>query len=82
MIGPSIAYALYTGFTRLHLGMHYLSDVLAGYALGVGVALGVNALNSELFDLMDPILPSVSPHGSAMMMPPGHIPIVAMSFSL
>ena len=57
VIGPSVAYALYTGFSRLNLGMHYLTDVLAGYALGVLVALGVHALNEELFDLCDPILP-------------------------
>lgn len=58
VIGPSVAYALYTGFSRLNLGMHYLSDVLSGYALGVGVAVLVNALNNHLFDVFNGILPS------------------------
>jgi membrane-associated phospholipid phosphatase len=57
---PSIAYALYTGFARMNLGMHYLTDVLTGYALGVGISFLVNALNDELFDLADPILPTAS----------------------
>jgi membrane-associated phospholipid phosphatase len=58
VITPSVLYALVTGFSRLHLGVHYLTDVLAGYALGMGVAVGVNALNKQLFELADPILPS------------------------
>lgn len=57
VVTPAVLYALYTGFARMNLGMHYLTDVLSGYAIGVGVALAVNALNNELFDLADPILP-------------------------
>lgn len=60
VIVPSVTYALYTGFSRLNLGMHYLSDVLAGYALGVGVAVLVNALNDKLFDAANGILPKTS----------------------
>jgi len=60
VIAPSVAYALYTGFSRLHLGMHYLSDVLAGYALGIGVAVLVNALNEKLFDAANGILPKAT----------------------
>ncbi|WP_161982992.1 phosphatase PAP2 family protein [Candidatus Frankia alpina] len=33
-----------TGFARLGLGVHFLSDVLGGYLLGVGWALGMAAL--------------------------------------
>jgi membrane-associated phospholipid phosphatase len=57
VIAPSVAYALFTGFSRLNLGMHYLSDVLSGYALGVGVAILVNALNADLFRIADGVLP-------------------------
>jgi undecaprenyl-diphosphatase len=32
------------GFTRLLLGVHYLSDVLGGWALGVAWSLGVALL--------------------------------------
>jgi len=63
VIAPSVAYALFTGFSRLNLGMHYLSDVLAGYALGVGVALLTNALNDKLFDAANGILPKNSSIG-------------------
>lgn len=60
VIAPSVAYALYTGFSRLNLGMHYLSDVLSGYALGIGVAILINAINDDLFKLADGILPGKS----------------------
>jgi membrane-associated phospholipid phosphatase len=62
VIAPSVAYTLYMGFSRIHLGMHYVSDVLSGYALGAVVAVGVHALRSELFDITSPLLqPRVSP---------------------
>ncbi|MBI2793690.1 MAG: phosphatase PAP2 family protein [Ignavibacteria bacterium] len=57
VIAPSALYALYTGFSRMHLGMHYLTDVLSGYALGVGIALIVNKFNDELFNAAEGILP-------------------------
>jgi len=86
VIAPSVAYALYTGFARLNLGMHYLSDVLVGYAIGVGIALGVNALNNELFDLAEPILPNADRTGLYGMMlnvtPTQSMPIFSMSIPL
>ena len=78
VIGPTVLYALYTGFSRLNLGVHYLTDVLAGYALGSGVALLVHVLNDELFNLADPILPD-RPNTSAFA--PLHTPILSYSIS-
>ncbi|NQW29900.1 MAG: phosphatase PAP2 family protein [Ignavibacteria bacterium] len=49
VIAPSVAYALYTGFSRMHLGMHYLSDVVGGYAVGVGAAVVVHLLRNHFF---------------------------------
>ena len=80
VIAPTVLYALYTGFARLNLGMHYLSDVLVGYALGAGVALGVHALSSQLFDLADPILPGLTTTAS-FQMAPTHTPIIAFSYA-
>lgn len=36
----TIVFALTLGFSRLYLGVHYLSDVIAGYIIG-GIGLGV-----------------------------------------
>ena len=35
---------LVTLLSRLHLGLHYLSDIVAGVVIGLGLALGVMAL--------------------------------------
>lgn len=58
VIVPSVGYSLWMGFSRLNLGVHYLTDVLAGYAIGAGVAYGVHALSNELFKLTEPLLPA------------------------
>ncbi len=81
VIGPSVLYALYTGISRMHLGMHYLSDVLLGYAIGAGIAWGVNAINNELFDLADPILPSAG-SGTSLIIAPSHLSLISVSYSL
>jgi len=80
VIAPSVAYALYTGFARMNLGMHYLSDVLVGYAIGVGIALGVNALNNALFDLAEPILPPNGYHYSMLYLTPTQsVPVFSLT---
>ncbi|CAN5390922.1 hypothetical protein BH10BAC6_BH10BAC6_00800 [soil metagenome] len=79
VIVPSVAYALYTGFARMNLGMHYVSDVLTGYAIGAGVAILVNALNEKIFNAADPILPTATSSGMGVIMLPGHVPVFAMS---
>jgi membrane-associated phospholipid phosphatase len=75
VIAPSVTYALLTGAARLHLGVHYLTDVLAGYALGAGMAILVNSLNSYLFELADPILPT----DDYTIAPQVNIPLVNIS---
>jgi undecaprenyl-diphosphatase len=37
----AIALSLLIGISRIYLGVHYLSDVLAGFALGGGITLMV-----------------------------------------
>lgn len=58
VIAPSVGYALWMGFSRMNLGVHYFTDVLTGYAIGAGVAYGVHLMSNELFKLAEPILPS------------------------
>lgn len=58
VIVPSVGWALWTGYARMNLGVHYLTDVLAGYAIGAGIAYGVHLLNEHIFKLADPILPA------------------------
>lgn len=79
VIGPSVAYALYTGFSRIHLGMHHLTDVVAGYALGSGVAVVVHLLSDELFDMADPLLPSDTQPG-AMIVPQTNVFSISIPF--
>jgi undecaprenyl-diphosphatase len=58
VIVPTVGWALWTGYARMNLGVHFLTDVLAGYALGAGIAYGVHLLSSQIFNLADPILPA------------------------
>lgn len=37
VVGAAVLVALAVGFTRLALGVHFVTDVLAGYALGAGI---------------------------------------------
>lgn len=45
VIIPSALYASTVGYSRLHLGAHYPSDVLAGAAIGMGTAFASRKLN-------------------------------------
>lgn len=45
VILPSALYACTVGYSRLHLGAHYPSDVFAGTAIGIGTAFASRKLN-------------------------------------
>jgi membrane-associated phospholipid phosphatase len=50
VIAPSALYAAGVGYSRLHLGVHYPSDVLAGALIGVGSAFASRGLNKMLLN--------------------------------
>ncbi len=75
VITPSVLYALATGLSRMHLGVHYLTDVVAGYALGIAVSVAVNMVNDHLFEAADSILPN----NDYTLAPPVSVSILTVS---
>ena len=53
IIAPSFAWAGAVGFSRMHLGVHYPSDVLAGAVLGAGSAWLTWKVNEWLWSRYD-----------------------------
>ena len=61
VIGPSALWTLAVSCSRMHLGVHYFTDVLVGTAFGSGMALLVYSLRSELLPQMEFMLPASPP---------------------
>ena len=68
IIAPSALWATTVTVSRLYLGVHYPSDVLAGALLGAGVATAVHVLRDALTP--DAFTPddSAAPRGPTMML--------------
>ena len=49
VIGPSAIWASAVGYSRMHLGVHYPSDVLVGALIGSGTAIGSYYLNKWIW---------------------------------
>lgn len=49
VVVPAFTYASLVGYSRMHLGVHYPSDVLLGAAFGVGGAYVSNWLNKKIW---------------------------------
>jgi len=52
IIAPSYTWAATVGYSRMHLGVHYPSDVLAGAIIGSGCAWLTYAVNKKLISKM------------------------------
>lgn len=48
VVAPSLTWATLVTLSRLHLGVHYPSDVLAGAVLGAGIATAVHLLRDAI----------------------------------
>ena len=53
VIVPSYLWASSVGLSRMHLGLHYPTDVLAGAVLGAGSAYLTYKVNEWLWDNYD-----------------------------
>ncbi len=48
VVGPGVAWAVAVALSRLHIGVHYPSDVVLGMGVGVGVAVLTHQLRGAL----------------------------------
>lgn len=58
VIVPSALWSVGMSLSRMHLGVHYFTDVLAGTAIGAGVALLVYSLRADIAPNLEFLLPS------------------------
>ncbi len=49
VIAPAYTWASLTAYSRLHLGVHYPSDVFAGALVGAGCAILTHHINKKIF---------------------------------
>lgn len=77
----SVTYSLYTMFARLHLGVHYPTDVAAGALVGIGSGILLHSLSTQLEDMLDSILPEKG-KGNDVLSPPPSTPIISVSLPL
>lgn len=65
VIAPSALWTLAVGCSRMHLGVHYFTDVVAGAVFGGGMALLVYGLRTEILPQMEFMLPDAPPDAAS-----------------
>lgn len=65
VIAPSALWSLTMSCSRMHLGVHYFTDVLAGTLLGSGVAVLVYSLRRDILPHAEFLLPDAPPSAEA-----------------
>jgi undecaprenyl-diphosphatase len=58
-VSAGVAIAAIVGLTRVYLGVHYLSDVSAGWGLGVGAFAGAAAIYLVISHFRQNVRPDV-----------------------
>jgi len=53
---PAFAWAVFVGYGRVYMGLHYPSDVLAGAALGAASAIAIHLLDTQITSLRKKII--------------------------
>jgi membrane-associated phospholipid phosphatase len=61
VVVPASLYALTTSFARMHLGVHYLTDIAVGMGVGIGVAVLTHSLRNSIFQVGEFALPGIPP---------------------
>ncbi len=58
VVVPSMMFVAATNFSRMHLGLHYPSDVTVGTVMGFGIAFTIWKYQGTLLKPLEPVLPT------------------------
>lgn len=77
----AVTYSLYTMFARMHLGVHYPTDVAAGALVGIGSGVLIHSLSHHIERILTKVLPSHE-NSSDIIVTPTTTPLVSLQFPL
>lgn len=77
----AITYSLYTMFARMHLGVHYPTDVAAGALVGVGSGILIHSLSQHIERILTKVLPN-NDDTSTVGVSPSSTPLITIQLPL